>query len=83
MRVAVVVVPLLLMQITSAFRRDALERGGEVVGKARLEFDGRQCGGRADYEKVNQTGVDPSTSNELGDLRRQVEEIVFSASSEG
>ena len=81
MRVSVVVVPLFLMKVAGVLRGDPLEGGREVVSQARLEFDRRYCGCRADDEKMDDANIVARVGHRLLYLVSNVDQIVFTPSA--
>lgn len=82
MRMAVVVVPFLFVKVSAVPRRDALQRGGEVVDEPGLKFDGREGSGRSNHEQVNESVSHGGAADELRDGLGQIDEVVLSASPE-
>src|SRR5262249_8055957 len=67
-RMAVAVVPGLLVAVLPAGGNEAVQRLRQVALQARLELDGAEGGGAADAEDVGHAGLDAGAGDDFGDL---------------
>src|SRR5207244_1733929 len=81
-RVAVAVMPSLLMAIVAAGREQLVEHGRQVLLETRLEFDGTDGGGAADVEYMNHAGEDARLGNNSGHVLGQVVHLAMAGGLE-